>query len=665
MIELIGQSGTAEFAAAEQLAEAFEKQWPGIRVNDAGEDLIKIAASAKLSGYKVSDIDLVVAARLSRGRHIAPKSMFLDSNGKKVAGGKIAVRSFVVAIEVKDHPPSGVRAEAGGISVRYKDGWKNATEQNEQQRYALLNYLQDLVSAKPWTYRCVMMRGLPALPTHRGRSIPSAGAVASGFNATSFLLAMASVNGVREAGGSFDISSAPRDTINEVFCAPLFKKVTPSRLDRKRMDRIAARPPLAKDLAGQLGRQRVHLRGKGGTGKTILLLQAAHIAYEDLGQRSLILTYNHALAADIQRLLCLMGVPSGGEGGGIEVRTVMSFMYSWFAVLGICPDQVEVGYENYERLCCEALDLLRAGAITGDDLRQARQGVGDQFDYDAVLVDEAQDWPQAEADLLCALYGGQTISITDGVDQLVRGSPTDWKTSIGGQKAPSFHSFQECLRMKSNLAVFANAVGARAGLNWRVEPSREGAGGRVLLLRGPYSQHVHLHHSLLENAAEAGNSPVDFLHCVPPSGILIDGNQRISEMGRAFRKRDLDVWDGVDPAVRRNYPRSPKEHRIVQYESCRGLEGWTTVLDGLDEFWDRKRLEALEGLSRDPSDGFRDEALLAKHVAWRWVLIALTRPIDTLVITLSGEENEFSSAMKAVAGGFADIVDNRFAGVPE
>lgn len=658
MIELIGQSGTAEFSAAQQLAEAFEKQWPGIQTSNPDEDLIKIAASVKLSGYKVSDIDIVVAARLSSGRYIAPKTMFLDTKGRKVAGGKIAVRSFVVALEVKGHPPSGVQAEAGGISVRYKDGWKSATEQNERQRYALLNYLQDLISAKPWTYRCVFMRGLPALPRQRGRPVPNAGAIASDFNTTSFLLAMASVNGVREAGGSYDISSAQRETMDAVLGAPIFKQVAPSALDRRRMDRIAARPQLAKAIAGQLGKQRVHLRGKGGTGKTVLLLQAAHIAYEDHDQRSLVLTYNHALAADIQRLLCLMGVPSSGDGGGIEVRTVMSFMYTWFEALGIGPEQVEAGYEGYERLCSEALELLHAGAITEDDLRQARQVVGGQFDYDTVLVDEAQDWPQAEAALLCALYGGQAVSITDGVDQLVRGSPTDWKTSIGGKKAPAFHSFQECLRMKSNLAIFANAVAARAGLNWQVEPSNEGAGGRILLLRGPYANHDDVQQLLLASACEAGNSAIDFLHCVPPSGVAMRGNQRSSELGRVFASRGFDVWDGVDPVVRRDYPRSASEHRIVQYESCRGLEGWTTVLDGVDEFWERKREEAIKAFDTGFGERVADAELLATQVAWRWVLIALTRPIDTLVITLSGKENELSKAIKAVAKDFPDIVED-------
>jgi len=660
MIELIGPPGTPEYAAAQQLAEAFEKQWPGIGVSNADEDLIKISASVKLSGYKVSDIDVVIAARFAQGRYIAPKIMFLDTNGKKIAGGKIAINSFLAAVEVKDHPPASVQAEAGAISVRYKDGWKSATEQNEQQKYALLNYVHDFTGNKPWTYRCIMMRGLPALPTQRGRAVPSAGTVAADFNATSFLMAMASVNGVRANGGSHVISSGTTSHMNEILDAPLFNHIVPSRLDRRRMDRIAARPLLAKTLAGQLGIQRVHLRGKGGTGKTVLLLQAAHTAYEQHGQRCLVLTYNHALAADIQRLLCLMGVPSIGDGGGIEVKTVMSFMYTWFTALGLGPEEVTDNYDTYVQLCREALEFVQAGAVTTQELNQARKVVGGRFDYDAILVDEAQDWPQAEADLLCSLYGGQTISITDGVDQLVRGRPTDWKASIGGLKAPTFHSFQECLRMKSNLATFANAVAARAGLNWQVEPSKEGAGGRVMLLSGPYSDHDEVQKSLLTSAREAGNAAVDFLHCVPPSGVVLEGNKRVSELGRAFRKQGFDVWDGVDPAVRRDYPRSATENRILQYESCRGLEGWATVLDGLDEFWERKREETSVLLQLEYGNNRVDIKLLAEQVAWRWVLIALTRPIDTLVITLSEADNELSRVMKAVAHDLEDFVENGF-----
>ena len=54
------------------------------------------------------------------------------------------------------------------------------------------------------------------------------------------------------------------------------------------------------------------------------------------------------------------------------------------------------------------------------------------------------------------------------------------------------------------------------------------------------------------------------------------------------------------------------------------------MLDGLDEFWELKRLNA----ARDFQDGL-GTGLRPETIAWRWCMIPLTRPIDTLVVTCS------------------------------
>ena len=49
------------------------------------------------------------------------------------------------------------------------------------------------------------------------------------------------------------------------------------------------------------------------------------------------------------------------------------------------------------------------------------------------------------------------------------------------------------------------------------------------------------------------------------------------------------VWDGVDPDTRHSFPKNIEQLRVVQYESCRGLEGWTVVNLSFDEFYNVKR----------------------------------------------------------------------------
>ena len=114
----------------------------------------------------------------------------------------------------------------------------------------------------------------------------------------------------------------------------------------------------------------VTLRGHGGAGKTIMLLQMAWKAFDERGDRSIFLTYNHALAADIRRSLALLGIPSDPEEGGIVVNTVMSFLYSWFNQLGLVESWEDTDFDNYVSYCEDIIDLLKEEAITSSDIER-------------------------------------------------------------------------------------------------------------------------------------------------------------------------------------------------------------------------------------------------------------------------------------------------------
>ncbi|MCV0381740.1 DNA/RNA helicase [Nitratireductor sp.] len=653
MIEILGIEGTAEFEAALSVKDALCRTWPGIDTTPIDDDHVKIVSGLKLSGHKVSDIDVVVVGRFRTPRYIVPATTVHDTDGNRIVGAKIRVRSFIVAIEVKDHPATGMKIEAGGVSVRYGKDWKSATDQNEAQRYALLEYLREVTTLNPWIFRCLMLRGIDQLPKARGRVQPASGAIAAGFDATSLIVAMATVNGIPKLGKEHTIKSADDGVMDLVLDDGLFRPLVPSDLDRKRMDRIAARPAEARELAKLLGEHRVHLRGHGGTGKTVLLLQSAYEAFLTEGKRSLVLTYNTALAADIQRTLALMNIPGEGEGGGIRIRTVMSFMYAWLHRLGVVEDG-NIELDDYQDDCRQALNFLDEGVVTPADIEAAKASDFLQFDYDAILVDEAQDWPQPEADLLCRLYGGNAVSLADGMEQLVRGSPTNWKSSVADQPKVGFRHLEAGLRMKSNLCHFANALAAEAGLPWKVSANPEAAGGRVLVIEGFYESRTNLQRSVLSSAIRAGNMPIDLLHCVPPSGVGHKEGRKYSKLGQAFQSNDWEVWDGVDDVARRHFPRSAEMLRIVQFESCRGLEGWTTVLDGLDEFWQLKRNAASSGAR---GTGIVDVEQHAEAAAWRWCMIPITRPIDTLVIALRDPESRVARALREVARKMPDTVE--------
>lgn len=210
--------------------------------------------------------------------------------------------------------------------------------------------------------------------------------------------------------------------------------------------------------------------------------------------------------------------------------------------------------------------------------------------------------------------------------------------------------------MKANLCVFANSFAEETGLPWHVERNSRAAGGRILIAKGRYDRMPDLQVSMLEDALRAGNMPIDLLHCVPPSGVVEGGGKRHSLLGESFGEKSWEVWDGVDENVRRNFPRSTGALRVLQYESCRGLEGWSAVLDGFDEFWELKRQQAFNQLGQS-SAGPLDPVAHSVGAAWRWCMIPITRAIDTLAITLRDPSGELGTALTRVAKALPDIVE--------
>src|SRR5205085_8280587 len=99
-------------------------------------------------------------------------------------------------------------------------------------------------------------------------------------------------------------------------------------LDRQRMERINQQTADLTPIANEVGHKLVILRGRGGTGKTMRLLQLADRLAEEQGARVLILTYNRALVADIRRLLTILGIADDISVRAIHIQTVHSFLHA-------------------------------------------------------------------------------------------------------------------------------------------------------------------------------------------------------------------------------------------------------------------------------------------------------------------------------------------------
>jgi hypothetical protein len=651
MIEVVGTEGSSEYRAAIMVRDALESAWPGVTASPIEEDNIKIAVSVKLSGYKIQDIDVVLAGRLSRPRMVRPARVIRGHTGNRLNNRPLIVESFVVTIEVKDHDERSVRINDDQIQVRYsglgKVEWKSATDQNVSQVHSLKAYFLDQ-HADVFVRRCLVFPSL--------LNITAPSAVACGFNGHQLISAIASPSPVLERNGQGFLSAGNSQAIDKVLGSPLFRRMVPTRLDRERIDRIAAKSPAVDELLATIGSGTIFLRGYGGTGKTVLLLQTAWKQFKADGKRTLILTYNLALAADMRRLMALMTIPSSSEEGGIQIGTVMSFLYKWFAKLHLLEEE-ELDYSKYPALCDAAAEMINSGVVTAKDIENIVAEEPEKFDFDQVFVDEGQDWPQGETALLKALYSPLRLCVADGIDQFTRGQRADWRARVPRNEQKT-HSLTTCLRLKRNLSLFVAGIARATGMGWEAEANPVAGGGRLIILCKPYETVREFHDQLVRDLREEGNAPVDMLFCVPPGRGNREHSKTHSTISAVLSSWGQETWDGVDPSSRLDFARSSEQARIVQYASCRGLEGWSVVLDGFDDFLEhtaeRKRIE---GLTKDEIEGFVDLETAAIREAWRWGMIALTRPIDTLVIQLSNPKSTFAKQILDVVQSFGDFIE--------
>src|SRR5262249_48054261 len=150
-----------------------------------------------------------------------------------------------------------------------------------------------------------------------------------------------------------------------------------------------------------------------------------------------------------------------------------------FRALGLESDE-ESFLKSYEESKERALTYIKEGAVTTSDIASLVKS--EEFSWDYILVDEAQDWPDNERDLLRTLYGPKQFAIAEGIDQLVRSQqPCNWRAGLTVNDY-QIVKLKACLRMKAALARFVVYLAASLGLGeWDVIPNTDASGGRVIV----------------------------------------------------------------------------------------------------------------------------------------------------------------------------------------
>lgn len=658
MIYLTGSGEGSEWEAAQTLYKIIVETWPWVESDPESE--IRIITDVKCHGQLVKDLDIVILGALSTPVSYQPFLAFSRQDGTLEKPNAIFFKNLCLIIEVKDHDPSALKFIGTKVEVRYfqngRPKWHSATIQSDRQKYALINYLKHNHIDSPYVHNLIWLRNVQNI------DLPNRPHNIIGGNSTWDLIlnVVGQISPPHYRNGKWTIESWPTGRLDVGPTSDLLTKtVEPTRLDRIKMDRIC-RSAINRDWLNIIGNKQLIFRGRGGTGKTITLLQLAWEAFEKNNARILILTYNKALVADLRRLFTLMGLSDDIGGNTIQIQTVHSFIYYAFWELGIISKDDDF-LSRYESIKEEALNYIRDGAVSHQDIEGMIKDQTDAFSWDYIFIDEAQDWPENERDLLRHLYPSNTFVIADGVDQFVRSDTIcNWNIGLSRAETTTVH-LQKSLRMKSCLAKFVTYFSSEIGLvGWDAIPNFEATGGRVVVVEGNYFADRSLHDSLIFLNEKDGNRPVDMLFCLPPS---LANRQRNDENtgsipAEIFKSWGYDVWDGVSVDVRESYPTSVKQLRIVQYNSCRGLEGWVVVNLGFEQLYEYQLSKWQPLISSQPGV-FSDDPMLANRYAARWLMIPSTRAIDTLVIQISKEDSVIRTALKRTADLCRDFVEWR------
>jgi hypothetical protein len=108
-------------------------------------------------------------------------------------------------------------------------------------------------------------------------------------------------------------------------------------------------------------------------------------------------------------------------------------------------------------------------------------------------------------------------------------------------------------------------------------------------------------------------------------------------------------------AVRREPPKSTDELRVIQYDSARGMEGWTTFCFDFDNFISYKKSQFIKIYEIQEISELDKDSWVSREVS-RWILMALTRSIDTIFIQIEDTDSEIACCLRSLSEQMPDFV---------
>lgn len=663
-IKIKGNQETNEYKDAIVLKEIFENEFRNKPTN--GE--ILIISNATLFGQDTKDVDLIVVGKFEKySIKIKTKAKTQDEELEQEER-LLYINDFCFVIETKRHRAEDIQLEGLTLLVKYKDKFHDVTTQSENQKYALSNYFKDRISFSPYICNFIWLRNVNGNSIKEllgnNPSILDKHNYLPNIFGLRWLFQLACIQSVpynsidaqtQKPKGYCSFKSLRKnqeydfDEVDKIF--DLFTKVKQGMgdLTRKKVEHITKDILKEQKYAQAIGEKLVIISGRAGTGKTIKLLTiACDLAVND-GGRCLILTYNHALVSDIKRTLALAEIPDGIDNYSVSISTLHKFFYEVLCGFEIGTSKSPNGklfindyIDRYKKLLEELYTYVESELIGKVELQTLMTSRHQQVAWDYILIDESQDWNDIEKKLIYFIFGKEKVIIADGVDQLIRSQKKcNWVQGL--RKDIDFRKTTEKkgLRQKFDLVNFVKQIAEKLNVYWDLEPKEDLYGGKIIIKIGDYTK--ELHNREFRICKNNGNSAYEMMFLVPPSLVDRSINERSFSKAQEFRNNGIKIWDGTNTDLRNEYSVDLESHKLLQYESCRGLEGWTVICLELDEFM-RYKLETFEEedtgeLALETFEEKRDRFVNL------WTLIPLTRAIDTLIITIKNPESKIAKIL--------------------
>lgn len=637
-----------EYLAALKLKDIIQRSLPSSVIGE-----IVLFASATMMGQAVKDVDLLMIGQLQNYEINA--EFYTEEKG--LVKEKVTVLSFCTTIEIKRHDISGIFLNGTDFYVKYGTKSHCVTSQSNKQKIAAMEFFKRTLMTSPFVTNVIWFtqatsNDIKKLLTNSGRTMLS-NVLGSDFDFKELMQLLIWQRPPYRKWNNyiFDSNYTPNSLQGIQNALSLFSKTKAhmGEMTRRRIEQLTNKAFQTNALIDTQGKVSIY-RGRAGTGKTVGLIQTAiHLVDEDQA-RVLMLTYNKALVSDIRRLFALAELPDMFEENCLHISTMHSYFYHLTnAVLYNSQMNGNEFLEKYDDILAELLEFMGDEDAVGIVKEICMSDSA--LDWDYVLIDEAQDWSNLERDVILKLYDKGKIIVADGGQQFVRRiNVCDWSVVRDRNNI----KLKYCLRQKENLVAFINAYSQKLDiLGSKVLTKNNMPGGKVIITTNEKLFDVHSQE--IQRLYDAGNIAYDMLYLVPHALVKWNYGEGSFALKTRFEQKGIFIWDGTDPGNREVYPIDAEEVRLLQYDSARGLEGWSVVCMDFDVFLEEKTAEYQDGavnmlMLESPEERKR------KYL-YNWAMIPLTRAIDTLVITIKDPNSKTAKLLREIAEEHPDFVN--------